>query len=90
VNSIHGKQPHALQPWDLQQAIISVGLLNFVSPRVIGRFLPVFWEMNLDSRSWSLAGNVGPLASAIREAVQSDLMDFPAGRLVAVPYSEGL
>jgi len=39
---------------------------------------------------WSLAGNVGPLASAIREAVESDLLDLSAGKLVAVPYSEGL
>lgn len=35
-------------------------------------------------------GNVGPLTSAIREAMQSDLIDLTAGKLVAVPYAEGL
>jgi len=47
-------------------------------------------KINHDSRSGTLAGKVGPLASAIREAVQSDLMDPTAGKLVAVPYAEGL
>ncbi len=57
----------------------------------LGDFCQFWGEMNHDSsRSWSLAGNVGPLASAIREAVQSDLMDHSAGKLVAVPYSEEL
>ncbi|KAG0630306.1 hypothetical protein M758_1G168600 [Ceratodon purpureus] len=35
-------------------------------------------------------GNVGPLTSAIREAVQRDLEDITAEKLVPVPYASGL
>jgi hypothetical protein len=44
----------------------------------------------MTATSVGLAGNVGPLTSAFREAMQRDIEDLTAEKLVRVPYPDGV